>query len=429
MNDIDVQFGRTVRARRAARTVGLFATIAAGVAFAATPACVHAQAKRTVDGRVVRPMPAPAKPANGTSGAKSAASDSAILADVPGVMVTLHRVNKGGQGAPLDSMRSNASGEYHFAYVAADTIDAIYFTSTTYGGIAYFTAPMRGTATSGRDAEITVFDTTSRVLPLTVSGRHLIVSAADTATDERTVVEVFEISNDSLLTAVSGGSGKTALPTWSVSVPNDARQFQPGQGGDISPSAITFEKGRVAVFAPIAPGVKQVSFTYKLPVRAFPLPVTIEHGASVLEVLLEEPLGTATGAKLAATEPVTVEGRTFRRFVAQSVNDGDAVQLVLPSGPSVGPNLYRFAIVLTVAIVLLLVVFRVLQRRKRTVAYAVPTPYRAPEVPMADRLAREIADLDATWAKQAAPTDSLRAAYESRRAELKDALAAELARQ
>ena len=52
---------------------------------------------------------------------------------------------------------------------------------------------------------------------------------------------------------------------------------------------------------------------------------------------------------------------------------------------------------------------------------------RAPDAPLHERLAQEISALDATFAKHEAPSESMRHAYESRRAELKEALADALA--
>jgi hypothetical protein len=396
-------------------TVIALAIVGGARVASAQPATV--QETRVVEGRVVRPFVEP------SSGA-APKTDSIGLATVPNAMVTLHRVGRDGQG-PLDSTRTNAAGQYRFSFQVSGSSDAIYFTSVTFGGVAYFTTPLRTSVVRGADAEITVFDTTTRAFPLTISGRHLIVSAADT-NNERTIVEVFELSNDSVLTLVAGDK-KTGKPTWSVAVPPEARNFKVGEGGEVSPDAITFEDGHVSMFSPIAPGLKQLSFSYHLPVRSFPLPVVIEHGAVVLEVLLEEALGSATGGGLAAADPVALENRNFRRFLAQGVTDGATITLALPSGPSVGRNLYVGTLLGTIGVAMLLILLRAMQRR-RPVAYGTPMAVRAREVPMADKLAREIADLDATYAQHDNPSDSLRAAYDARRAELKDALAAEIAR-
>jgi hypothetical protein len=384
-------------------------------------ATAFAQEARTVNGRVVRPIIV-ASPAREKNADKT---DSVSLSTVPNVMVTLHRVGKDSQG-PLDSMRTNAKGEYHFAFRTRGLADAVYFTSVTWGGIAYFTAPLRNTVVRDRDAEITVFDTTTRTFPFTVSGRHLIISAADT-NNLRTVIEVFEISNDSTLTVISGDA-KTGKPTWSVAVPVDARKVTVGQG-EVSADAFKAGSGRVSIFSALAPGIKQLSFSYRVPSQSFPLPFVIEHGATVLEVLLEEPTGRVIGAGLASTDPITLENRTFRRFLAQDVKDGSAITVDLPSGPSIGRNLYIAALLGTIGVIMLLMLLRAMQRRK-PITYAVQTVHAAErvEAPLADRLAREIAALDATFARQDNPSDSLRAAYTERRAELKDALAAELAR-
>ena len=386
--------------------------------FALRSVAATAQEQRTVDGRVVRPVVVPT-PDRAKNGAKS---DSLDLAMVPNAMVTLHRVGKDGQG-PLDSVRTSANGQYHFSFRTKGAPDAVYFTSVTWGGIAYFTAPLRNTVVRDRDAEITVFDTTTRVFPFTVSGRHLIVSAADT-TAHRTVIEVFELSNDSTLTVISGDT-KTGKPTWNVAVPGDARDVKVGQG-EISADAFTAVPGRVSVFSAIAPGVKQISFSYRIPTQSFPLSFVLEHGASVLEVLLEDPIGKVTGAGLAPTDPVSLENRNFRRFLAQDAKDGSTIIVDLPAGPSIGRNLYIATLLGGIGVIMLLILLRAMQRR-RPVTYGMPAPTRV-EAPLADRLAREIADLDATFARHENPGDSLRAAYDERRAELKDALAAEIAR-
>ncbi|MEO7997501.1 MAG: hypothetical protein ABI852_08655 [Gemmatimonadaceae bacterium] len=404
--------------------------LAISVAAFAFGATASAQENRTVTGRVVRPVAealpqagAPRTPPATTPGITAAKPDSTGLAAVPNAMVTLHRVGKDTQ-APLDSMRTTSDGSYTFKYKTSGAADAVYFTSVTWGGIAYFTAPLRTATARGNDAEITVFDTTTKSFPLTVSGRHLIISAADT-TNHRTVIEVFELSNDSIKTLTSGADS-LGTPTWSVEVPSIARDVKAGEG-EISTNAFTTTSGRVAIYSAIAPGVKQVSFSYRVPAQAFPLSFPVEHGAVVMEVLIEEPNGMVTGGGLAAADPQSIENRTFRRFLAQDVKDGTVLNINLPSRPGVGRNLYIAALLGTIGVIMLLILLRAMQRN-RAPSYVGLPPVRVKEAPLADRLAREIADLDATYAKYENPNDAMREAYEERRAELKDALAAEIAR-
>lgn len=369
-----------------------------------------AVAPRTVDGRVRIPM--------------KTGGDSTGMGPARNVWVTLHRVGKDTAG-PIDSVRSDAGGRYRFRYTPFGLGDAVYFASTTYGGIAYFTAPLRTASASGNDTEITVFDTTSRAFPMSVKGRHLIVSKAD-STEMRTVVEVFELSNDSLVTLVAADTANAA-PTWSVAIPAAASDVRANEG-EISPDAFAAQDGRVSVFAPIAPGVKQVAFSYKLPGSSFPLRVSTDRPVVVFEVLVEEPQGKVRGQGFTAVDPVTLEGRNFRRFLAQDLKADADLVVEVPAGGASGRNLYIAGLLVAVGFLMMLALTRSMQRAAAKRGRTAPTLRpQEPEIPLRDRLAQEIAALDAIYARQESPSAAVTSAYESRRAELKAALAEALA--
>ena len=350
--------------------------------------------------------------------------DSTGMGPARNVWVTLHRVGKDTAG-PIDSVRSDAAGSYRFAYKPFGAGDAVYFASTTYGGIAYFTAPLRDASTTGDAAEITVFDTTSRTFPMSVKGRHLIVSKADSA-DMRTIVEVFELSNDSLVTLVTA-ERQNAPPTWSVAVPAAAVDVRANEG-EISPDAFAAQNGRVSVFAPIAPGVKQIAFSYKLPGSSFPLRVRSETPVVVFEVLVEEAQGDVKGQGFAAVDPVTLERRNFRRFLAQDVKADADLVVEVPAGATSGRNLYIAGLLVAVGFLMMLALTRSMQRAAAKRGRVEPTLRpQEPDVPLGDRLAQEIAALDAVYARHESPSAAVTAAYDARRAELKAALTQALA--
>src|SRR3712207_1180027 len=89
--------------------------------------------------------------------------------------------------------------------------------------------------------------------------------------------------------------------------------------------------GRVHVFAPIAPGLKQLSFAYTLPRGAFPLSVPVERATEVLEVLLQDSAGAVSGAGLREQPPVAVQGGIMRRFLAQNVPANAVARVDLPA--------------------------------------------------------------------------------------------------
>ncbi|WP_396213097.1 hypothetical protein [Gemmatimonas sp.] len=365
---------------------------------------------RSVEGRVRRPA--------------RSGGDSTGMGPTGNVWVTLHRVGKDTAG-PIDSVKSDAAGRYRFRYSPFGTPDAVYFASTTYGGIAYFTAPLRSANAAGDETEITVFDTTSRAFPLSIKGRHLIVSKAD-STDMRTVVEVYELSNDSLTTLVAS-EGAGAQPTWSAAIPAAAVDVRANEG-EISPDAFASQNGRVSVFAPIAPGVKQVAFSYKLPNSSFPLRVRSDVGVVVFEVLVEEAQGTVKGQGFTAVDPVSLEGRNFRRFLSQDLKPNSDLVIELPSTGTPGRNLYIAGLLVAVGFLMMLALTRSMQKAANQRGNVAPTLRpQEPTIPLGERLAQEIAALDATYARHENPSDMVKAAYEGRRAELKAALAQALA--
>jgi hypothetical protein len=262
---------------------------------------------------------------------------------VPHVMVTLHRVGND-QAAPMDSVLADGKGRFTFRFVRSGDTHAIYFVSAVYGGIAYFTPPLAKSTVTGDDAEIAVFDTTSAPVSISSRGHHIVVSAVD-ANGKRNITEVYELANDSSVTRVAA-NGRAV---WSATLPGRASNFRVAQG-DIPAQSVKFESGKALVFAPIAPGLKQVSFTYDLPASAFPLTLPIIGETQILEVLIEDEKGTVNGAKLKEKAPVSIEKRNFRRFLADDVPGNSATVIDLPAESRQRDIDPRYMIVLTVLI-------------------------------------------------------------------------------
>ncbi|HJR63554.1 MAG TPA: hypothetical protein VJ803_07605 [Gemmatimonadaceae bacterium] len=340
---------------------------------------------------------------------------------VAGLWVVLHRVGSDTAG-PVDSVRTGRDGSYRFRYRAAPGDEALWFVSASYAGIAYFSPPLRAAEVTGEEAQVTVFDTTSATVPLRARGRHIVVSAAQ-VDGSREIIEVYELSNDTTLTAISADD---RTPTWSAAVPSSAGDFRVGQG-DVSPEAIAHTNGRVVAIAPFAPGVKQLSFAYRLPGVAFPLSIPVEGETDVLEVLVEDPTGAVQGAGLAEVDPVTVDGRTFKRFLAQNAPASGAVRIDVATSPSGSrTNLYVAIVAIAFGAAMLVALAASFKRRGRP-SIAVPATHAPlePDGP-AEQLARAIADLDAALARDGVG-DAERAEQLTRRAELKRRLAAALA--
>ncbi|GLC26542.1 hypothetical protein [Roseisolibacter agri] len=347
---------------------------------------------------------------------------------VPGAWVTLHRVGSDGAG-PLDSTRTQGDGGFTFRYRPTGAPDALYFASTSYGGIAYFTSPLRDAESRGEAAEISVFDTTSRAIPITVRGRHLIVSAP-VADGSRNVIEVFELTNDTSFTAVPPTDG--ARGTWSVALPRGAADFAVRRG-EVPDDGMSAVGGRAVLLTPFGPGIKQVAFTYRLPSDAFPLRLALERPVTVLEVLLEDPRGSATGAGIVPVDPVALEGRTFRRFLAQDVKEGATVDVAMPVTARRWDRVVLPVLLVTMGGAMVLLLLRATRRQPTgahvPLAAASVAPPRAPATDddERERLLAALAALDDDFAARGDATAEQRAAYDVERAALKARLAARLA--
>jgi hypothetical protein len=241
--------------------------------------------------------------------------------------VTLHRVAPDG-GAPVDSVRSGPTGQFRFAFRPSGDSSAVYFASVKFGGIAYFTPPARATSTS-MGGEITVYDTTSGLVPLTIASRHVIVAAPDTG-NGRDVLEMFVVTNSGDRTLITGLARRS---TFEVSLPAGALDPKVADG-DVAAEAMTFAGGIMRVSAPVAPGTKRIAFSYRLPATAEPIALAPAGAAELVEVLVEDPVAEVTGSGLKEEAPTSVDGRTFRRFTGANFAGGTGIRIVAPSGTS-----------------------------------------------------------------------------------------------
>jgi hypothetical protein len=335
-----------------------------------------------------------------------------------GAWVTLHRVGTDNAG-PVDSARTGENGRYDFRYHATGDTSALYFVSSRFAGIAYFTPPLKERLVTGTAADLIVFDTTSAPVTIHVRGRHVVVMAPDSGRSRR-VVEVFELSNDTSVTRVAGTRER---PTFETVLPDGASDLRAGDG-EVTGDALVFAGGRARVLAPIPPGIKQFSFNYRLAATREAIAVPSVAPVAVLEVLVEDVKGTVSGAGLRETEATTVNGRRFRRFLAQDAPAATVISVTAPTISTARSLNTRIALIVTAVGATLLLGLATGQLRRRP---AVARARRATsDEPGA--LEREIAALDTAFAELESPGPDERADHYEARARLKARLTAALAR-
>ena len=339
-----------------------------------------------------------------------------LKTDLPiaGITVTVHRVGSDSSG-PVDSVVTDAKGRYRINYRRSGSDEAIYFAAAIYRGIAYFSAPLKSLHASGEEGEITVFDTTSRLVDLHVRGHHFVVSAPR-EDGARNVVEVWELSNDTTATLVQRDS---TTPVWTTALPAGAADFTGGEG-DVSASAMKASGGRMVLNATFGPGVKQLSYSYSLPASSFPLTLKLDRPTVVLELLVEEAGAQVSGANLRAMAAATTGGRTFKRFLTQDVPAGSEVKVMVPVTTQALRTKVLIILACVIAVVMLGALVRALLRTRPAVSRHV-----APARETHEDLAAAIALLDARKERGDASLDD--ATYAAERAALKARLVAALA--
>jgi hypothetical protein len=353
------------------------------------------------------------------------AADDGRPAPVASQWVVLHRVGSD-RSAPLDSARTDRAGRYRIRYERSGDPEALYFVSSRYDGIAYFSAPLRQTTVRGGDADVMVFATTSDTTALRVQGRHLVISAPRGV--RREIAEIFEIENTGYRTIVARDS---TTPAWYTMISAQAESASVAPG-DLSTGAVAFRGGRAQVYAPISPGVRQIALTYLLPGDAFPLSLPMGRPVSVLEVLLEEPRAIVEGAGLSEVAPAAIDGRTFRRFLAQNVPPQAVMRVTAPPPIEQDLKALRWLAFGSAMVMLLAMTLWVMRRRKSAPISHSPRPLRGhPSISAVDLLLAELATLDARFESTPPATADARATYERERSVLKErierALAAEKA--
>ncbi len=333
---------------------------------------------------------------------------------VAGLWVVLHRVGSD-RAAPLDSARSGPDGRFQIRYTRSGSEDALYFVSSRYRGIAYFSPPLRADTVRGGDADVIVYDTTLDTASLTVQGQHFVLSQPRGRRTAREVAQVYELENSGTRTIVARDS---TTPLWSAHVPLAADSIAVAPG-DFSAGAVVFRPGRADLYAPISPGVRQLVLTYHLPQSTFPLALPMTRPAGILEVLLEEPRAKVEGPKLTEVASVAIDGRMFRRFLGHDVPASTVVRVSAPEPIARNERVMRL-LASFVALCMAAAFALWLRRQPREPAYAGPT------ASLVDSLVAELAALDARFEREPA-SDVARAAYERDRAALRSRLEQALA--
>lgn len=303
---------------------------------------------------------------------------------VPGARVVLHRVGRERQG-PIDSSTTDAAGAFRFRF-PADT-SAVFLVSARWGGIEYFSPPVHLDPERPDTALRVVAADTSSTAPVALEARHLVVGPPGSG-GARGVLDVIVLRNPGDRTRVAGDSTR---PSWAGALPSGSTGLELGEG-EYSPAAVTRSGDRLLLFAPIAPGARQLVVEYTLPADLRATELVMEQSTELLNLLLAEPGAEVRAPGLALADTQVIEGRSYRRWTG-AVAAGTRVRITFP-GPPLAARWLLPALVTAVGGALALAALWLGRR-----AAAGPDPAAA-----ADALVAQLAGLDARYRGREADT-------------------------
>ena len=246
---------------------------------------------------------------------------------VPGLWAVLHEVRRDTMASgPIDSSRTDAAGRYRLTLPRVDS-SAVYFVSTNYQSIGYFSGAVRveGGRRQADVDPVLVYDTTTTG---TLRLARRMLAFHDTDRDAREVLELIEIENTGTHTRIARDS---LSPVWTILLPPGAAGWEVGEG-DLSPAALALAGDTVKVFAPIWPGgPRATSYHYTLTGSEFR--IRLDQRTEEFDVLLQDTTGVVAGPAFDTLGVYDIEGRRFAAYRTGPLSAGTEITVSLSSPP------------------------------------------------------------------------------------------------
>jgi hypothetical protein len=202
---------------------------------------------------------------------------------------------------------------------------------------------------------VAVFDTSS-TQPVSQVARYLVVRRA--AEDgSRSVLDLIVLSNAGYASRLAGD---TVGPSWRGHTPRGIGGIRVGEA-DLSSEAIEFRGDSILVFAPIAPGEKQIALEYAIP-PGIPLRLQFSEDSVATNVLVQDHGARVDGAEMMAADSQLIEGENFYRWVG-APHPGEIVTVSFGRQGRVVPAWLLPVMVGLVGAGLLVAVFRLRPRK------------------------------------------------------------------
>ncbi|MQA88870.1 MAG: hypothetical protein GEU90_01365 [Gemmatimonas sp.] len=239
---------------------------------------------------------------------------------VPGAPVTLHRVTPEAAGEAARSVTDSEGGFRLPLDLQTESEFNVFFVTTEYLSARYFGDPIHPDSLSG-DYVIEVFDTTSTPAePVRIVSRDIVLLPEELGSWE--VNEIVRVQNPNQKTVVA----PDGMPTWQFSIPEEAAQFQVGEG-DILPREVTLMDQEVLLITPVTPGERDLWIRYRLPASPARAAFALDQPTESFSLFVEQPSHLISVEGLASTRMVEADGEQYLQYSAQALAPGAQILL------------------------------------------------------------------------------------------------------
>ena len=225
-------------------------------------------------------------------------------------IVILHSVSPDSAG-DVDSVRVTTDGAFEFLLPRIpDEAESseVYFASIQYERVLYFGTAITNLAQLDSLYLIQVFgshEVPAQGIELPLKARNLFLEHSAEGWLATDMIAIENVGQNTLVAAEDG-------IVWSYPLPPRAQSPILGQG-ELSPDAVSFEGGRVAVSSPIPPGERVLLIRYSLPTLELDIPAP--GPTQRFELFIKEPAPPLEVEGLQPIDVVSLEvGSSYRRY-------------------------------------------------------------------------------------------------------------------
>jgi len=284
-------------------------------------------------------------------------------APLAGQVVVL-RVMKHGEevkGTTLQT-KTDSNGDFQFGKLEVDP-HRQYSPSTVYQSIEYFGSPVAFTEKNPRAlSNVIVYDTTTSDQALREEMTHVILDLGSGLLLVREIHLILNAGTQTYVGKEEASPGKKK--TLHFILPNHASGVELGSG--LMSCCAGIQGQTLYDTMELKPGMKQVAYSYQLKYKGSKATFALvpAYGAGVIDLFVPESPVKVESPLFGFAGTFRMKDRPYRRYLAQNLSRGQAVEIHLSNLPA-GPRDLRWLAIVGLGLIALVAIALTLQRKGR----------------------------------------------------------------